>query len=123
MTDMHREDFERGIRLEYKNFDSIEAFELDEDGDYYDEALIDMWRGWQAALRYRDELLAILDASQGYVCVKADNPSALAYFTEYFVRNYPGPNTIISDPNWHAPRIFRAARHCLLAASKETNRE
>ena len=70
-----------------------------------------------------DRLFAILDASQGYVCVKADNPSALAYFTEYFVRNYPGPNTIISDPNWHAPRIFRAARHCLLAASKETNRE
>jgi hypothetical protein len=29
-------------------------------------------------------------------------------FTEYFVRNYPGPDTIISDPRWHAPRIFRA---------------
>lgn len=31
-------------------------------------------------------------------------------FTEYFVRNYPGPDTIIFDPRWHAPRIFRAAR-------------
>lgn len=63
MTDMHREDFERGIRLEYKNFDSIEAFELDEDGDYYDEALIDMWRGWCAALRYRDAATAPTCAS------------------------------------------------------------
>jgi hypothetical protein len=38
---------------------------------------------------------------------------ALAHFTEYFVRNYPGPNTIISDPNWHAPKIFRAAQYAL----------
>lgn len=29
------------------------------------------------------------------------------------VINYPGPNTIISDPNWHAPKIFRAATHRL----------
>lgn len=32
-----------------------------------------------------------------------------AGFTEWFVKNYPGPNTIISNPLWHAPRIFRAA--------------
>lgn len=38
---------------------------------------------------------------------------ALAEFTEYFVRNYPGPDTIIGDPKWHAPKIFRAARHAL----------
>jgi hypothetical protein len=35
--------------------------------------------------------------------------AALATFSEYFVRNYPGPHTIIGDPNWHAPKIFRAA--------------
>lgn len=34
---------------------------------------------------------------------------ALAEFTDYFVRNYPGPDTIIYDPRWHAPKIFRAA--------------
>lgn len=38
---------------------------------------------------------------------------ALARFTEYFVRNYPGPHTVIGDPKWHAPRIFRAALYAL----------
>lgn len=35
--------------------------------------------------------------------------SGLTAFTEYFVRNYPGPDTVIMDPRWHAPRIYRAA--------------
>ena len=34
---------------------------------------------------------------------------ALASFTAYFCRNYPGPNTIIHNPEWHAPKIFHAA--------------
>ena len=36
---------------------------------------------------------------------------ALESFTAYFVKNYPGDSggTIICDPKWHAPRIFRAA--------------
>jgi hypothetical protein len=34
---------------------------------------------------------------------------ALARFAEYFRKNYPGPDTIISDPDWHAPKIFNAA--------------
>jgi hypothetical protein len=42
--------------------------------------------------------------------------NAEARFAEYFVRNYPGPNTIISNPHWHAPKIFRAA----LAVIKDT---
>jgi hypothetical protein len=29
-------------------------------------------------------------------------------FTEWFCKNYP-PNTVISDPAWHAPKIYRAA--------------
>lgn len=29
-------------------------------------------------------------------------------FMEYFRRNYPGP-TVISMPDWHAPKIYRAA--------------
>jgi len=38
---------------------------------------------------------------------------ALAEFTEYFVANYPGPSTIISNPKWHASKIFRAAERAL----------
>lgn len=30
-------------------------------------------------------------------------------FAVWFRRNYPGPDTIIHDPDWHAPRILRAA--------------
>lgn len=44
---------------------------------------------------------------------EAAEAAALAEFTEYFVKNYPGPRTIIGDPKWHAPRIFRAAKHAL----------
>lgn len=43
--------------------------------------------------------------------------AALATFSEYFVRNYPGPHTIIGDPNWHAPKIFRAALHAIESES------
>lgn len=37
----------------------------------------------------------------------------LEAFTEYFVRNYPGPDTVIFDPKWHAPKIFNAAKAAL----------
>jgi hypothetical protein len=39
----------------------------------------------------------------------------LAEFTEYFVKNYPGPDTIIHKPEWHAPKIFRAAQAAIKA--------
>jgi hypothetical protein len=39
----------------------------------------------------------------------ADPAKVAARFAAYFCRNYPGPNTIIHKPEWHAPRIFRAA--------------
>ncbi|WP_421357839.1 Lar family restriction alleviation protein [Agrobacterium rosae] len=42
---------------------------------------------------------------------------AEASFTEYFVRNYPGPDTVIYDPRWHAPKIFRAAAYALKNAN------
>jgi hypothetical protein len=38
---------------------------------------------------------------------------ALAAFMEYFRTNYPGPDTIISRPDWHAPKIFRAVEYAL----------
>jgi len=34
---------------------------------------------------------------------------ALQAFDKWFAENYPGPRTIISDPHWHSPKIFRAA--------------
>lgn len=43
-------------------------------------------------------------------------PEAMATFEDYFVRNYPGPNTIISNPKWHAPKIFRAALYAIKLA-------
>lgn len=36
-------------------------------------------------------------------------PEGMERFTRWFCRNYPGPDTIIYDPKWHAPRIFQAA--------------
>ncbi len=30
-------------------------------------------------------------------------------FIDWFVKNYPGPDTVIFDPKWHAPKIYRAA--------------
>jgi hypothetical protein len=39
---------------------------------------------------------------------------ALASFTSWFCRNYPGPDTIIHKPEWHAPKVFRAAMSALI---------
>lgn len=44
-----------------------------------------------------------------------DEAAAEREFMEYFCRNYPEPYTMISDPKWHAPKIFRAAKRALLA--------
>lgn len=44
-----------------------------------------------------------------------------AEFEAYFIQNYP-PQTIISNPAWHAPKIYRAATRQLereLAAETE----
>lgn len=41
---------------------------------------------------------------------------AVSRFAAWFRRNYPGPDTIIYDPDWHAPRILAAARAALTAA-------
>ena len=40
-------------------------------------------------------------------------------FERWFVTNYPGPDTIIHDPKWHAPKIYRAAHRAVLAAATE----
>ena len=38
---------------------------------------------------------------------------ALANFSGWFCRNYPGPDTIIHKPEWHAPKVFRAAAYAI----------
>ncbi len=42
---------------------------------------------------------------------KAPEPpeEAKQAFIEWFARNYPGPDTVIFDPRWHAPKIWNAA--------------
>ncbi len=45
---------------------------------------------------------------------------ALHDFTEYFVKNYPGPDTIICDPTWHAPKLFRNALWHIEQAQKRS---
>jgi hypothetical protein len=47
---------------------------------------------------------------------KAQHAVALRIFDEYFSKNYPGPNTIIANPHWHAPKILRAAEYAIEAA-------
>jgi len=41
----------------------------------------------------------------------------LASFAEYFCHNYPS-DTIIGRPEWHAPKIFRAAIYAINDAAK-----
>ena len=38
---------------------------------------------------------------------------ALVSFTAWFCKNYPGPDTIIHKPKWHAPIVFRAAAYAI----------
>lgn len=41
---------------------------------------------------------------------------ASVIFAEYFVKNYPGPDTVIHRPLWHSPKILRAALHAIETA-------
>ncbi|WP_234842217.1 hypothetical protein [Sinorhizobium meliloti] len=41
--------------------------------------------------------------------------TAEAAFAEYFARNYPGPDTVIFNPAWHAPKLFYAVFRALAA--------
>jgi hypothetical protein len=54
---------------------------------------------------------------EGRVAFDPHPSTKLAAFEAWFVKNYPGPDTIISDPKWHAPRIFRAAQAALASAT------
>jgi len=45
---------------------------------------------------------------------------ALANFSGWFCRNYPGPDTIIHKPEWHAPKVFRAAADAIARYARPT---
>ena len=45
---------------------------------------------------------------------------ALANFTAWFCRNYPGPDTLIHRPEWHAPKVFRAAADAIARFGRPT---
>lgn len=57
------------------------------------------------------DIIALRDKSAPEVTVDAvvSNPLMQEQFADWFRRNYPGPDTIIGDPDWHAPRILNAA--------------
>lgn len=63
------------------------------------------------------DLTDLLRSYNGDVGEKDERVCAVATFTDYFVRNYPGPDTIIHEPLWHAPKIFRAALNAIKRAS------
>lgn len=46
---------------------------------------------------------------RGTLPALSDLDKAGERFAAWFRANYPGPDTIIHKPDWHAPRIFRAA--------------
>jgi len=66
-------------------------------------------------------LLSAEQAKAMFAHCLASGPSgvdgAREQFTTWFCLNYPGPHTIISDPTWHAPRIFRQAEWALRQAA------
>ena len=43
-------------------------------------------------------------------------------FMEWFRKNYPGPDTIIHKPDWHATRVYQAAIHASRAEAAEAER-
>ncbi len=52
----------------------------------------------------------------------APEVTPLDEFTAYVVQNYPS-RTIIHDPKWHAPKLFRAAKHALRSELAALTRE
>lgn len=40
-------------------------------------------------------------------------PLAEKLFTGYFMKNYPGPDTLIHRPEWHAPKIYSMAKRLI----------
>ena len=60
-----------------------------------------------------DDLINRARAALAQTNPVAPTDEALANFSGWFCRNYPGPDTIIHKPEWHAPKVFRAAAYAL----------
>ena len=54
---------------------------------------------------------------------QAPERTAEAHFADYFRRNYPGPDTIIHDPDWHAPKLFQAAQAAIRRATQPDDKD
>lgn len=66
-----------------------------------------------ADIRAKDARYAELERLAGLAKPSESRNDALVQFAEWFRANYPGPDTIIHKPDWHAPKIFRAAEAAL----------
>lgn len=71
-------------------------------------------------IKVGDKLYTAPIATKANTQVSVEMP---AEFGEWFGKNYPGPDTIIGNPHWHAPRIWRAARRAALAAAPKPETE
>ena len=56
-----------------------------------------------------DPLVALVDAHAAPATMGDEAPAS---FVAYVAKNYP-PMTVMSDPEWHAPRLWRAAVHAM----------
>ena len=74
--------------------------------DHYRQLLMDDRRETHALAAEARALLAQPEP-------QGPSDEALASFTAWFCRNYPGPDTIIHKPEWHAPKVFRAAESAI----------
>lgn len=81
-------------------------------GPDFDEVLARVYGKCPEQARQRAAILARAASEPRAEGLEA---GAAAQFAEWFAANYPGPDTIIHNPHWHAPRIYRAA----LAAQKK----
>lgn len=93
-----------------------EAERLGENGPAYNELLRDAAQYEQTA--HQLQTIAAHSLPSDWVA-----GAGLEEFTEYFVKNYPGPDTIIHDPKWHAPRIFGAAQFAIMKAAPSAQAE
>jgi len=73
----------------------------------------------EEAAAFIRELMALVMRSMLSPMDEKRRAKALASFTSYYVSNYPGPRTIISDPQWHAPKILKAAEVAIREAMAE----
>jgi hypothetical protein len=70
--------------------------------------------------RLLDRSAAALRAALAQSEPVAPTDEALANFSGWFCRNYPGPDTIIHKPEWHAPKVFRAAADAIARYARPT---